>query len=321
MRRQDIIPGRIYATADFHKTPIAAISTTARVSPDGDHWKAATKGEIELQKFRGRYNPPTAQFPIVRIYAEITPEVITRVAAITIEEFCSARRIGGRIPLGENPDNCYALVSWVPDFRLFDMSWEDYQEFSAKRRARAQEEARAIRREEEESAAALRKIVALLAEAGCMNPLDPSSQDAGATHLLYRLTSGETIRIVPKNNGGRNADIKVQVLLEILTTLYRAAPPVVSPEAGVAAALTDEQRKYLIARWNETNPHLAGAQAADILELLTSGDSDLEIVEPFLEEYPDVTDPRVPCILRALIWSGTDVTIENVRELLSRMGA
>ncbi len=321
MRRQDIIPGRIYATADFHKTPIAAISTTARVSPDGDHWKVATPAEIELQKFRGRYNPPTAQFPVVRIEAEITPEIIRRVAAITIEEFCATPRMGGRIPLGENIDDCYALVSWVPDFRVFDMSWEDYQKFSAQRRARAKEEARAIRREEEESADALRKVIALLTEVGCMDPARslPDGESLGPD--LYHLASGGSFTIIRTTSRQRRVTMKVQALLDVLTTLYRAAPPVVSPEAGVAAALTDEQRKYLIARWNETNPHLAGAQAADILELLTSGDSDLEIVEPFLEKYPEMTDPRVPCILRALIWSGTDITIENVRELLSKMGA
>jgi hypothetical protein len=93
------------------------------------------------------------------------------------------------------------------------------------------------------------------------------------------------------------------------------------PVGAVATNLTDAQRAAIVTRFTALNPHWTGAHADDILDALADSDSDLAAVEPFWEAHPELSGPRsvayAPYATRALIWSGTPLTIEAVRALIT----
>lgn len=99
--------------------------------------------------------------------------------------------------------------------------------------------------------------------------------------------------------------------------------------SAVTAALTDDQRAAIVARFTAVNPHWTGANADDILDALDQSDSNLEIVEPFWEAYPDLPGGNeLGVAARALIWSRPDdsaaadaLTPEAVLDLANRAAA
>jgi hypothetical protein len=100
------------------------------------------------------------------------------------------------------------------------------------------------------------------------------------------------------------------------------------PLMAVVAALTEEQRAEIVARFVRANGHWDGAEAADILDALTNHDSDLDVLEPFFEKHGDKFGADgVAEAARALIWSGPQslpraarITVEGLRDLLTRAG-
>ena len=75
-----------------------------------------------------------------------------------------------------------------------------------------------------------------------------------------------------------------------------------SYELGVSAALDTGQRARLLTRWETANPRLAGAHVADVLDLLTDSDSDLDLIESVpAAEWP--AHPAAGLAARAVIWS------------------
>jgi hypothetical protein len=87
---------------------------------------------------------------------------------------------------------------------------------------------------------------------------------------------------------------------------------------AVTARLTGDQQDAIIDRFTRINRHWRGAQVPDILDALCDGDSNLDQVEPFFEEYPDLPD-GAGIAARALIWSGQDLTWDGVLRLLGLM--
>jgi hypothetical protein len=79
--------------------------------------------------------------------------------------------------------------------------------------------------------------------------------------------------------------------------------------------LTGAQKAAIIERFANSNPHWRGAHADDILDVLDQSDANLDQVEPFYEQHPELPDGSGTAI-RALIWSGQPVTLENVLRLL-----
>ena len=72
----------------------------------------------------------------------------------------------------------------------------------------------------------------------------------------------------------------------------------------------------IVARFLHANPHWRGADAADILEALADHDSDLDRLEPFYDEYPEMIElPGARYATRALIWGGYALTPDAVRHL------
>lgn len=86
----------------------------------------------------------------------------------------------------------------------------------------------------------------------------------------------------------------------------------------VERALEPDQRQAIVDRFTERNRSWRGAAAADILDALAESDSDLAIIEPFFERHPELVAPGAGEALRALIWSGQDVTPDALLELLKR---
>ena len=94
----------------------------------------------------------------------------------------------------------------------------------------------------------------------------------------------------------------------------------VDPALAITRALTQNQRETIVVRFTTVNPHWYGAEAADVLDALDQGDSDLATTEPFFEANPDITGLGAGMAARALIWSGTPLTAEAMTELLAAAG-
>lgn len=74
-----------------------------------------------------------------------------------------------------------------------------------------------------------------------------------------------------------------------------------SAALAVAVALPQDTQSRIRTRWDVANPHLAGAPVADIIDMLASADSDLDLIE----DIPAEDWPRSPAAIyaaRALIW-------------------
>lgn len=87
---------------------------------------------------------------------------------------------------------------------------------------------------------------------------------------------------------------------------------------AVTAALTERQRDRIAERFTLLNPHYQGAGVADILGDLADADSDLDRTEPFFEAHRDLIVDGADYAARALIWSGDELTVEAMRDLLTR---
>lgn len=103
------------------------------------------------------------------------------------------------------------------------------------------------------------------------------------------------------------------------------APVSRDPAIVVAEALEPGQRERILARWNTANPHQRGAEVPDILDMLAQADSDLDVIEPFIELNPGIVHDAVcTCAILAIIWSRPGdapraaVTIEAYQALVRK---
>jgi hypothetical protein len=91
---------------------------------------------------------------------------------------------------------------------------------------------------------------------------------------------------------------------------------------AVARRLTDDENRAILARLAPVGSPMHGAQPADLLDMLYDTDAWLREVEPFYErhegrgELPDRPETRYA--IYALLASGRELTIDNLRELLAR---
>lgn len=85
----------------------------------------------------------------------------------------------------------------------------------------------------------------------------------------------------------------------------------------VCAKLNQEQRETIIARFCNLNPSHRGAAVEDIIDILDNSDSNLDAVEEAWERFPRLQDPGFGSAIRALVWSGTDVSADNIELLLT----
>lgn len=75
------------------------------------------------------------------------------------------------------------------------------------------------------------------------------------------------------------------------------------PALIVADVLDLAQRSRILHRWGTANPHMRGADVADILDMLADADSNLDVTEPFWAANPGLPDhPADAVAARALIW-------------------
>jgi hypothetical protein len=73
-------------------------------------------------------------------------------------------------------------------------------------------------------------------------------------------------------------------------------------------AMTLDQRSAFLDRVFEINPHLRGAEVADVLDMFDNADSNLDVVEPFFihhrDQIPATQSTYYSSALRALLWAG-----------------
>lgn len=86
----------------------------------------------------------------------------------------------------------------------------------------------------------------------------------------------------------------------------------------VSARLTEDQRALVRERFFEVNPRWRGTQAEDILDALDNEDGNLAEVEEAWRQHPALRGPDFGTAVRALVWSGQDVTDANLRRLLGQ---
>jgi hypothetical protein len=95
------------------------------------------------------------------------------------------------------------------------------------------------------------------------------------------------------------------------------------PLLTITRALTDDERRLIVTRFVNLNPHWDGAEAADILDALDQGDAYLGKTEPFYEEHggelPDARPARGFAVL-AVVAMGRDLTVPAVLDVLQRAG-
>lgn len=85
----------------------------------------------------------------------------------------------------------------------------------------------------------------------------------------------------------------------------------------VCNRLDASDREEIVKRFTTINRHWRGAQAADIIDTLEDHDSNLPEVEAAWDSFPEMRKPGFGFAVRALLWSGKDVTEDNLRPLLT----
>jgi hypothetical protein len=93
------------------------------------------------------------------------------------------------------------------------------------------------------------------------------------------------------------------------------------PLLAVTGALEPADRTAIELDWARVNPHQAGAQAADILDMLAQHDAHLDQIEPFFEAHKDLIGrPGSGYAALALIRLNRPLTRLAVVVLLIRAG-
>lgn len=88
---------------------------------------------------------------------------------------------------------------------------------------------------------------------------------------------------------------------------------------AVTGALTGQQWEEILERYLARNPAWQ-AGAAEVIDVLTSTNSDADQLKPFFEANPDLGEGAGEAA-RALIWSGQELTRDAVLALLGRAQA
>lgn len=79
-------------------------------------------------------------------------------------------------------------------------------------------------------------------------------------------------------------------------TPFEVPTPKTPNYAALDAALSHDERAQFLDNLVGMNPHLAGGTVADFLDMMNDNDSDLSVVESFLEEHGTDSYPDRPLL-------------------------